>query len=387
MNTVAKIPLALLLLAGAAQAQMAFPLVPPHIDAASWVLMDAQTGQILAAGNPDARRNPASLTKLMTNYVVEQALDQGRIGLNDRVSIGDDAWATRNPLFKGSSLMFLKPGDRATVSDLIRGIIIDSGNDACVALSDYVSGDQADFVRQMNADVSALHLQNTHFETVHGLDAPGQYSSARDLALLARAIITHEQPYYHFYAEKSLSWNGVTQNNRNGLLWDQDLHVDGMKTGHTASAGFNLVATSVDARGQRLIAVVMGADSSRGREQQAKKLLLWGERNFETVQLAASDSAVTSQQVRYGQQQTVALGNPQNIYYTLPKGELRDVKVEYTLSHDYLKAPLAKGEVVGQVDYLYGGRKIGSYALRTLSPVAEAGWFSRLEDYIAIKIG
>ncbi|ATI63433.1 serine hydrolase [Edwardsiella tarda] len=387
MNTAAKIPLALLFLAGAAQAQSAFPLVPPHIDAASWVLMDAQTGQILAQGNPDARRNPASLTKLMTNYVVERALDQGRIGLNDPVPIGNDAWATRNPSFKGSSLMFLKPGDKATVSDLIRGIIIDSGNDACVALADYVSGDQAGFVRLMNGYVQQLHLQNTHFETVHGLDAPGQYSSARDLAQLTRAIILHEQPYYHFYAQKSLSWNGVTQNNRNGLLWDQDLHVDGMKTGHTASAGFNLVASSIDPHGQRLIAVVMGADSSRGREVQAKKLLQWGERNFETVQLVARDRAITSQQVWYGQQKTVALGNPQNIYYTLPKGELRDVKVDYTLNHDYLEAPLARGQVVGRVNYLYDGKSIGSYDLRTLAPVAEAGWFSRLEDYIAIKIG
>lgn len=357
MNTAAKIPLALLLLAGAAQAQSAFPLVPPHIDAASWVLMDAQTGQILAQGNPDARRNPASLTKLMTNYVVERALDQGRIGLNDPVPIGNDAWATRNPSFKGSSLMFLKPGD------------------------------QAGFVRLMNGYVQQLHLQNTHFETVHGLDAPRQYSSARDLAQLARAIILHEQPYYHFYAQKSLSWNGVTQNNRNGLLWDQDLHVDGMKTGHTASAGFNLVASSIDPHGQRLIAVVMGADSSRGREVQAKKLLQWGERNFETVQLVARDRAITSQQVWYGQQKTVALGNPQNIYYTLPKGELRDVKVDYTLNHDYLEAPLARGQVVGRVNYLYDGKSIGSYDLRTLAPVAEAGWFSRLEDYIAIKIG
>ncbi|MGO2463810.1 MAG: serine hydrolase, partial [Serratia proteamaculans] len=206
----------------AADAPQSFPLnTPPAIDAASYVLMDYTTGQVLAQANADQRRNPASLTKLMTGLVIDHALDQHKIGLDDVVAVGKDAWAQGNPVFKGSSLMFLKPGDRVTVRDLSRGIIIDSGNDACVAMADYVAGSQAAFVKLMNEKSAQLGLQNTHFETVHGLDAPGQFTTAGDLAVISRAIIMSEPAEYHMYSEKSLTWNGITQQNRNGLLWDK----------------------------------------------------------------------------------------------------------------------------------------------------------------------
>lgn len=386
MNIVSKFTLAALLVASVAHADTDMPLRAPHIDAASWVLMSARTGQILNAGNEDERRNPASLTKLMTTYVAERALDEGQIKLDDPVTIGNDAWATRNPVFKGSSLMFLKPGDKATVSDLLRGIIIDSGNDACVALSDYVSGSQQKFVEQMNANVQRLNMQNTHFETVHGLDAPGQYSSARDMAILARTIINSEPAYYSFYSDKSLTWNGVTQRNRNGLLWDKTLHVDGMKTGHTDTAGYNLVATSVDGDGQRFIAVVMGAASSKGREEQAKKLLLWGENNFETVQLAHKDRAITREKVWYGQTPYAELGAGHNLYFTLPKGAAHDLRVRYTLNDKALKAPVAKGAEVGQIEYVYHDQVIGRENLYTLSAIKEGGIFSRLKDFVSMKL-
>lgn len=386
MNIVSKLTLAALLVATAAHADTDMPLRAPHIDAASWVLMSARTGQILTAANENERRNPASLTKLMTTYVAEQALDEGRITLNDPVTIGNDAWATRNPVFKGSSLMFLKPGDKATVSDLLRGIIIDSGNDACVALSDYVSGGQQQFVEQMNANVKLLNMPNTHFETVHGLDAPGQYSSARDMAVLAQTIINSEPTYYPFYSEKSLTWNGVTQRNRNGLLWDKTLHVDGMKTGHTETAGYNLVATSIDGEGQRLIAVVMGAASSKGREEQAKKLLLWGQNNFETVQLAQKDRAITREKVWYGLEKYAELGAGHNLFFTLPKGAAHELRVRYTLKDKDLKAPVAKGTEVGVIEYVYHDQVIGSEKLYTLSAVKEAGIFSRLKDFVSLKL-
>ena len=199
---------------------------PPAIDAASYVLMDYTTGQVLAQANADQRRNPASLTKLMTGLVIDHALDQHKIGLDDVVTVGNDAWAQGNPVFKGSSLMFLKPGDRVTVRDLSRGIIIDSGNDACVAMADYVAGSQAAFVKLMNEKSAQLGLQNTHFETVHGLDAPGQFTTAGDLAVISRAIIMSEPAEYHMYSEKSLTWNGITQQNRNGLLWDKNLRTE-----------------------------------------------------------------------------------------------------------------------------------------------------------------
>ena len=191
---------------------------PPAIQAGSWVLMDYTTGQILTAGNEHQQRNPASLTKLMTGYVVDRAIDSHRITPDDIVTVGRDAWAKGNPVFEGSSLMFLKEGDRVSVRDLSRGLIVDSGNDACVALADYIAGGQPQFVALMNNYVKKLNLRDTHFETVHGLDAPGQHSSAYDLAVLSRAIIHGEPAFYHMYSEKSLTWNGITQQNRNGLL-------------------------------------------------------------------------------------------------------------------------------------------------------------------------
>lgn len=232
-------------------------VAPPSIQAGSWVLMDYTTGQVLTAGNEHQQRNPASLTKLMTGYVVDRAIDSHRITFDDIVTVGKDAWAKGNPVFDGSSLMFLKPGDRVSVRDLSRGLIVDSGNDACVALADYVAGGQPQFVALMNQYVEKLHLRDTHFETVHGLDAPGQHSSAYDLAVLSRAIIHGEPDVYHMYSQKSLTWNGITQQNRNGLLWDKTMNVDGLKTGHTSGAGFNLIASAVDGQ-RRLIAVVTG---------------------------------------------------------------------------------------------------------------------------------
>ena len=251
---------------------VSFSPQPPAINAGAWVLMDYTTGQILTAGNEHQQRNPASLTKLMTGYVVDRAIDSKRISPTDIVTVGRDAWAKDNPVFVGSSLMFLKEGDRVSVRDLSRGLIVDSGNDACVALADYIAGGQPQFVAMMNNYVQKLNLRDTHFETVHGLDAPGQHSSAYDLAVLSRAIIHGEPDFYHMYSEKSLTWNGITQQNRNGLLWDKTMNVDGLKTGHTSGAGFNLIASAVDGQ-RRLIAVVMGAESAKGREDQARKLL------------------------------------------------------------------------------------------------------------------
>lgn len=285
---------------------VSFAPQPPAIDAGAWVLMDYTTGQVLTAGNEHQQRNPASLTKLMTGYVVDRAIDSHRISPDDIVTVGRDAWAKDNPVFVGSSLMFLKEGDRVSVRDLSRGLIVDSGNDACVALADYIAGGQPQFVAMMNSYVKKLNLQDTHFETVHGLDAPGQHSSAYDLAVLSRAIIHGEPEFYHMYSEKSLTWNGITQQNRNGLLWDKTMHIDGLKTGHTSGAGFNLIASAVDGQ-RRLIAVVMGAKSSKGREEQARKLLQWGQQNFATVQIlhsgkkwAASESGMeTKKRLRW----------------------------------------------------------------------------------------
>lgn len=364
---------------------MPFPLTPPSIDAASWVLMDSTTGQILTEGNADERRNPASLTKLMTGYVVDRAIDNHHITRDDIVTVGNDAWGAGNPVFKGSSLMFLKPGEKVTVRDLSRGVIIDSGNDACVALADYVAGSEANFVKMMNEYVGKLGLSNSHFETVHGLDAPGQYTTARDLAKLSRAIINGEPDFYQMYGEKSLTWNGITQQNRNGLLWDKTLHVDGLKTGHTASAGFNIIASSVEGQ-RRLIAVVMGGKSSKGREEQARKLLTWGQNSFDTVQLFHAGKAIGHETVWYGNPHQVDVGTTEDIFLALPRDKVKSIKAKYVIDRKDLQAPLKANEQVGTIQLMDNDKQIASYPLMALQSVATGGLFTRVQDYIKLKL-
>lgn len=358
---------------------------PPAIMAGSYVLMDYTTGQILAANNEHQQRNPASLTKLMTGYVVDRAIDSHRITPDDVVTVGKDAWAKDNPVFEGSSLMFLKAGDRVTVRDLSRGLIVDSGNDACVALADYVAGGQPQFVSMMNDYVQKLGLKDTHFETVHGLDAPGQHSSAYDLAVLSRAIIHGEPAFYHMYSEKSLTWNGITQQNRNGLLWDKTLNVDGLKTGHTSGAGFNLIASSVDGK-RRLIAVIMGADSPKGREDQARKLLYWGQQTFDTVEILQKGKKVGTERVWYGKNEQVAVGTDRDFWLTLPKAQLANVKAKYLLDRARLDAPLDANEKVGEIELYNGDTIIARMPLVTLEKVKKGGVFSRLGDWLHLTL-
>lgn len=355
---------------------------PPQVQAGAWVLMDYTTGQVLTAGNEHVQRNPASLTKLMTGYVVDRAIDSKRITPDDVVTVGKDAWAKGNPVFDGSSLMFIKPGDRVTVRDLSRGLIIDSGNDACVALADYVAGGQKQFVAMMNHYVEQLGLHDTHFETVHGLDAPGQHSSAYDLAVLSRAIIHGEPQFYHMYSERSLTWNGITQQNRNGLLWDKALNVDGLKTGHTESAGFNIIASSVLGQ-RRLIAVIMGGLSSKGREEQARKLLHWGQDNFDTVQVLQKGKAIGSEHIWYGDKPDISVGPDQDVFLALPKAEVPNIKAKYVLSKQDMEAPLAANAQVGEIQLFDGDKLISQWPLVNLTPVEKGGLFSRLGDFIS----
>lgn len=358
---------------------------PPAINAGAWVLMDYTTGQILTAGNEHQQRNPASLTKLMTGYVVDRAIDSHRISPTDIVTVGRDAWAKDNPVFVGSSLMFLKEGDRVSVRDLSRGLIVDSGNDACVALADYIAGGQPQFVAMMNSYVEKLKLKDTHFETVHGLDAPGQHSSAYDLAVLSRAIIHGEPEFYHMYSEKSLTWNGITQQNRNGLLWDKTMNIDGLKTGHTSGAGFNLIASAVDGQ-RRLIAVVMGAESAKGREDQARKLLQWGQQNFDTVQVLRSGKQVGVERIWYGDKEKISLGTEQDFWMALPKAEVQNIKAKYVLDKKELVAPIAAHQRVGEIELYDRDKLVAHWPLVTLESVSKGGVFSRLSDYFHHKV-
>ncbi|UYA59474.1 D-alanyl-D-alanine carboxypeptidase DacA [Pectobacterium colocasium] len=355
----------------------------PQIDAESYILIDYNSGKVLAEMNADTRRDPASLTKMMTSYVIGQAIKSGKITPNDIVTVGKDAWATGNPTFQGSSLMFLKPGDRVPVSQLNRGIILQSGNDACVAMADYVAGSQDAFVNLMNGYVKALGLQNTNFETVHGLDAPGQFSSARDMALIGQALIRDVPEEYATYKEKEFTFNNIRQPNRNGLLWDSSLNVDGIKTGHTSSAGFNLVASATEGQ-MRLISAVLGGRNAKGRESESKKLLTWGFRFFETVAPLKAGKEFASEPVWFGDSDRVALGVEKDAYLTIPRGRMKDLKASYVLDNTELHAPLAKNQVVGSINFQLDGKTIDQRPLVVMNEVKEGGIFGRMIDYIKL---
>ncbi|MFS1537857.1 MAG: D-alanyl-D-alanine carboxypeptidase DacA [Candidatus Phlomobacter fragariae] len=354
-----------------------------NIDAEAYILIDYYSGKVLAEKNADQRRDPASLTKMMTSYIIGQTIKAGKISMNDIVTIDENAWATGNPVFKGSSLMFLKPGDRVSVSQLIRGINLQSGNDACVAMAEYVAGDEASFVKLMNDNVQRLGLKNTHFLTVHGLDADGQYSSARDMTLIGQALIRDVPGEYAIYKEKEFTFNKIRQLNRNGLLWDKSLNVDGIKTGHTTAAGYNLVASATEGN-MRLISAVLGGHSSKGRDAESKKLLTWGFRFFETVKPLQGGMKFATQPVWFANTNQVKLGIENDLYLTIPRGRMKDLKASYTLNNTELQAPLAKNQVVGTINLQLDGKIIEQRPLVVLKEVDEGGFFSKILDYIKL---
>ncbi|HFK3153899.1 TPA: D-alanyl-D-alanine carboxypeptidase DacA [Citrobacter sedlakii] len=355
----------------------------PQIDAESYILIDYNSGKVLAEQNADTRRDPASLTKMMTSYVIGQAMKAGKFKETDLVTIGNDAWATGNPIFKGSSLMFLKPGMQVPVSQLIRGINLQSGNDACVAMADFAAGSQDAFVGLMNSYVNALGLKNTHFQTVHGLDAEGQYSSARDMALIGQALIRDVPNEYSVYKEKEFTFNGIRQMNRNGLLWDNSLNVDGIKTGHTAKAGYNLVASATEGQ-MRLISAVMGGRTYKGRETESKKLLTWGFRFFETVNPLKAGKEFASEPAWFGDTDRASLGVDKDVYLTIPRGRMKDLKASYVLNNAELHAPLQKNQVVGTINFQLDGKTIEQRPLVVLQEIPEGNFFGKIIDYIKL---
>lgn len=359
-----------------------FGVVPPQINATNYILVDYDTGQVLAAKNADERHDPASLTKMMTSYVVGQALKQGRIKNSDIVTITDEAWGKNFPV---SSKMFLNLNQKVSVGELNRGMIIASGNDACVALASFVAGSQQNFVNIMNEYVSKLGLTNTHFKTVHGLDTPGQFSTARDMSILATHIIRDLPQEYKIYSEKDFTFNNIKQYNRNRLLWDTSMHVDGMKTGHTDGAGYNLVTSAVEDN-TRLISVVLGTDSAKLRESESKKLLQWGFSNFRTLEIMPANHVIAEDKVYYGTQDKVKLGTLKSIYTTVPINSINKLKASYMLNSKTLEAPLTKGQVVGKVTYKLDGKEIATADLQVLEPVAEAGVMGRFGDWISLTL-
>ncbi|CAI0930658.1 serine hydrolase [Serratia grimesii] len=374
-----------ILLLAAPVVQAAEAPAAPQIDAKAYVLMDYNSGKILTEGNADTRLDPASLTKIMSSYVIGQAIKAGKIKPEDMVTVGKDAWATGNPALRGSSLMFIKPGDQVPVMELNKGIVIQSGNDASIALADYVAGSQDSFVGLMNNYAKSLGLQNTHFLTVHGLDAEGQYSTARDMALLGQALIRDVPDEYALHKEKEFTFNKIRQINRNRLLWSSNLNVDGIKTGYTGGAGHNLVASATDGP-MRLISVVLGAPSDRIRFSESEKLLTWGFRFYETATPIKTDKPFVTQKVWFGDVSEVPLGVAKDAAVTIPKGQMKNLKASYKLNQATLEAPLAKNQVVGTIDFQLDGKTIEQYPLVAMQEVKEGNFFSRIWDMVMMKL-
>ncbi|HEX4501251.1 MAG TPA: serine-type D-Ala-D-Ala carboxypeptidase [Scandinavium sp.] len=377
--------LLLLLVAPALQAADAVqqPEAPP-VDAKAWILMDYASGKVLSEGNADDKLDPASLTKIMTSYVVGQAIKANKIKMTDMVTIGKDAWATGNPALRGSSVMFLKPGDQVSVENLNKGVIIQSGNDACIALADYVAGSQDSFISLMNSYSQKLGLTNTTFKTVHGLDAPGQFSTARDMALLTKAMIHDVPDEYAIHKEKEFTFNNIKQPNRNRLLWNNSLGADGVKTGTTAGAGYNLVSSAKQGD-MRLIAVVLGTKTDRIRFNESEKLLTWGFRFYETVTPIKPDATFIEQRVWYGDSSQAKLGAGDAGSITLPRGQLKNLKASYSLNEPQLTAPLTKGQVVGTIDFKLNDKTIEQRPLIVMEAVNEGGFFNRMVDFVLMK--
>ncbi|KJQ84450.1 MULTISPECIES: D-alanyl-D-alanine carboxypeptidase family protein [Vibrio] len=348
----------------------------PELSSRGYVLMDYHTGKVLVERDADKRLNPASLTKLMTAYVAGQEVNAGNISLDDQVVISRNAWAKN---FPDSSKMFIEVNTSVSLSDLYRGLVVQSGNDASVAIAEHVAGSEAGFVSLMNSWASQLGLTNSSFTNPHGLDSDGLYSTPHDIAKLGQAIICDLPDIYPMYSETSFTYNGITQYNRNGLLRDRSMNVDGMKTGYTSGAGYSL-ATSATNGDMRLIAVVMGAKSQSVRESESKQLLSYGFRFYDTLMPTAAGTDIANARVWMGQKDELKVGVNRDVYLTLPKGDVNKLKAEVEYSGDLL-APIAQDQVVGKVLYKVDGKVVKETELVALEPVEEGGIFKRIMDW------
>jgi D-alanyl-D-alanine carboxypeptidase (penicillin-binding protein 5/6) len=355
---------------------------PPVVNAKGFILIDFDTGKVLAEENADEQLNPASLTKMMTSYVIGRELQNGTISMDDMVTVSQKAWAKN---FPESSKMFIEVGKEVSVADLNRGIIIQSGNDACVAMAEHVAGSEDQFAQLMNLYAEEIGLNSSHFVNSHGLTADGHMTTARDMASLGIALIRDVPEEYAIYQEKSFTFNGISQLNRNSLLWDKSLNVDGIKTGHTDAAGFSLVSSATKGD-MRLVAVVMGASSERARKVESKKLLNYGFRFYETLTAYEAGTEFAKQRIYMGDKDEVRLGINQSTPITIPRGYREKLSAQFTLDKE-LQAPINKGEVVGTLTLKIEDEVISEYPLVSLDQINEGGFFKKLKDYAKQKLG
>lgn len=348
---------------------------PPSIGAKGFVLLDFHTGEVLAEQNSDTRLDPASLTKVMTAFAVFSELQSGNLQLTEEVLISEKAWRAEG------SRMFIEVGSRVSVENLLRGMIVQSGNDASVALAEHIAGTEENFATLMNQYAAELGMNDTQYTNAAGLSNDNHYSSAADTARLVRALIARFPDYYSYYSERSFVWNDIEQFNRNRMLW-QDDSVDGVKTGYTESAGYCL-ATSAERDGMRLISVVMGTDSPAARVQATKALLNYGYRFFETRQLYAANEAIETPRIWKGDRDTVSLGLAEALHVTVPSRAYDRLEASMEIDQP-IEAPVEAGTVIGQLTVSLDGDTLANRDIVALEPVGPASFAGRLIDSVRL---
>jgi D-alanyl-D-alanine carboxypeptidase (penicillin-binding protein 5/6) len=369
------ISLVLFLCSAVAHAQQTPIPQPPIIGAKSYLLMDGSTGAELASLKPDERLAPASLTKLMTAYVVFRALDEGQVALSDEVTVSEKAWRTQG------SRMFIEVGSRVSIEDLLLGMIVQSGNDASVALAEHIAGSEEVFAQMMNQYAASLGMTGSRFRNSSGMPDKDHYSTARDMATLARAIISEFPQYYQWYSVREFEYNGIKQKNRNALLWRDD-SVDGMKTGRTDEAGYCLVS-SAERDGMRIVSVVLGTSSAKARVEGSQALINYGFRFFETRLLYRAGETVTSARVWKAEKEMTPLGLPEDLYVTIPRGSFNDVESTLNMPAT-LFAPVAAGQPLAELQVSLNGESLVSTPLRALEENPDGSLWQRTRDGVVL---
>ena len=353
----------------------------PEMPAKSYILIDHDTGKVLAEKNADMLIAPSSLTKMMTSYVLSEAVASGRFSYDDIVVVSENAWAKK---FPDSSKMFIEVGDEVTLRDLKRGVVVASGNDACVAIAEHLAGTEDAFVQLMNSTAEKLGMMSTNFENSHGLSHPDHLTTARDMALLSQALIRDYPDDYEVNKEKEFTYNNITQYNRNSLLWDRSLNVDGIKTGHTNAGGYALVASATEGN-MRLVSVVMGSATKDSRKRENKQLLNFGFRFYETIEPIQPGQVIHTERVWYGDKPQLKLGLSEPVLLTIPRGSKNKLKANYELG-DAIEAPINKGQKIGTVFFELAGDVQMELPLVALETVDEGGLWSQFTDYVSLKV-
>lgn len=357
---------------------------PPKLNVRAYLLMDYTTGRVLFGENYDDRIDPASLTKMMTSYVIGQEIKLGRLKPTDMVTISQKAWSKN---YGDSSKMFIEVGKEVPVELLNKGIIIASGNDACIAMAEHIAGTEESFASLMNEWGKRIGLTNTNFVNSHGLYNENHYSTAYDMAILGRALIRDLPEEYAIYSQKDFMFNNIKQTNRNKLLWDGSIQVDGIKTGHLSQVGYNLVASAVNPRnGMRLISVVIGDVSEKARAADSKALLQYGLRFYEPYTPIKKEQALVTKEVRLGTKDEIKLGVLNDVNLAIPVNGKDKVKASFVMNEKRIMAPIKKGQAMGKLTFSLDGQPIYQINLVALEDIEEAGWLSQMWDHTVMTV-